>query len=334
MRKMTTTTAALSILGQLCAFALAGEKDRSAMQNEKDQLAQVGIHWIRKADMPSGAPFPFEHPVVMGDRLYVVHSDAVFSYSPTKDSWIRIAAALPLRRHHYAVAAAAGKLFVIGGCTGDDEGAPHEAVAKVHAFDLGTGVWRESAPMPMPRRNAAAVILGDDVYVLGGNDGSGSAHPILMFDPVNEKWTAKSSTSRTRSCLGAGIAHGKIYMLGLATGDPRGTSDHRLEEYDPEADTLVARAPLTPSRGGYAVAALDDLIYVLAGRDEQGHRADLDRYDPLTDSWEKLPDLPVARSWPGAVAFDGGLWILGGVSRVWESPDATIEVMRPGAPMP
>ena len=143
-----------------------------------------------------------------------------------------------------------------------------------------------------------------------------------------------SSTSGLRSCLGAGIAHGKIYLLGLSSGDPRGNSDHQLEEYDPKTDTLVARASLTPSRGGYAVAALDNFIYVLAGRDEQGHRADLDRYDPQTDSWVRLPDLPVARSWPGAVAFDGGLWILGGVSRVWESPDATVEVMRPGAPMP
>jgi len=115
MRTMTASLTVLPVVGLLVAPVLAGEGDTAAKQDGKDRLAQAVTHWTRKADMPSGAPFPFEHPAVLEGRLFVVRSDAVFSYDPGRDSWSHSSATLPLRRHHFAVAAAAGRLFAFCG---------------------------------------------------------------------------------------------------------------------------------------------------------------------------------------------------------------------------
>jgi N-acetylneuraminic acid mutarotase len=65
-----------------------------------------------------------------------------------------------------------GALYLFGG----ESQALGRSLASVLRLDLQEGGWREVAPMPTARSYARAVVLGDAVYVVGGNPLAGRSH--------------------------------------------------------------------------------------------------------------------------------------------------------------
>ena len=53
-------------------------------------------------------------------------------------------------------------------------------------------------------------------------------------------------------------------------------------------------------------------LYVIGGQRDRIAVTDVDRYDPATDSWQALPDMPNPRHGFGAVAVDGKIYLPGG----------------------
>jgi hypothetical protein len=71
-----------------------------------------------------------------------------------------------------------GSVFLLGGLRHDEhslyDGCPtaNRPTSRVSRFCLQTGQWEEFAPMPMPRMNAAAIVVDElELYVIGGEDG-------------------------------------------------------------------------------------------------------------------------------------------------------------------
>ena len=76
----------------------------------------------------------------------------------------RALAPMPTPRSEVAVAAVAGKIYVVGGFEGD--GSPSDAV---EAYDPVTDTWSEIAPLPEPRHHAAATAVANHfLYIFGG----------------------------------------------------------------------------------------------------------------------------------------------------------------------
>jgi N-acetylneuraminic acid mutarotase len=67
--------------------------------------------------------------------------------------------------------------------------------------------------------------------------------------------------------------------------------------------------PTARSAGGVAVV-LDGKIYVAGGRPPQGQI--FEAYDPKTDRWETLPDLPSQRNHVAGEAIAGRVYVAGG----------------------
>jgi hypothetical protein len=71
---------------------------------------------------------------------------------------------------------------------------------------------------------------------------------------------------------------------------------------------LSARMPL-PAQSELATAMLDGKIYAMGGfGDTRGFK----RYDPETNTWTELPDMPAGRDHLSGFAIDGGIWYTGG----------------------
>jgi N-acetylneuraminic acid mutarotase len=66
--------------------------------------------------------------------------------------------------------------------------------------------------------------------------------------------------------------------------------------------------PTRASGGGSAV--IDGKIYVAGGRPPGGSAFEV--YDPATDKWEKLPDMPTQRNHLAMVAMNGKIIVAGG----------------------
>ena len=120
-----------------------------------------------------------------------------------------------------------------------------------------------------------------------------------------------------RLCRGASNIQGvelggRIYYVGgLAAWPPPG-SRRRLRVRPPTLRPVrLSPAPMPRPRGAGGVAAHDGKIYYAGGLSDGG-RPWFDVYDPSSDSWSRLPDMPRARDHFHAVVADGKLYAIGG----------------------
>jgi N-acetylneuraminic acid mutarotase len=104
---------------------------------------------------------------------------------------------------------------------------------------------------------------------------------------------------------------GEIYVLGAFTGDyPHETPISHIYIYNPKKDQWRkgAEIPQKRRRGAAGVAVYRNNIYLVSGITDghwDGHVNWLDEYDPKTDKWKVLPDIPHARDhFQAAVAGD------------------------------
>ncbi|MAG35304.1 MAG: hypothetical protein CL878_03520, partial [Dehalococcoidia bacterium] len=164
-------------------------------------------------------------------------------------------AAMPTARQMVAlVAAPKGKLFAIGGETGNATG----QLSTVEAYDPATNTWTTGlAPMPTARRLEMAVLGSDGkIYAIGGSpDGTAELALVEVYDPASDTWQTDvpmpTARQRGRSALGP---DGKLYAVG---GDAGGVGVHTaiLEVAtipgapSPTNSTVVANPTATPADG-------------------------------------------------------------------------------------
>jgi hypothetical protein len=90
-----------------------------------------------------------------------------------------------------------------------------------------------------------------------------------------------------------------------------------VEAYDAAGDSWITDFADLPAAHCYAgCAVLDGKIYVVGGSD--ANRADLsrvDRFDPATNTWDTVPSLPSPRNALAACAFDGSVYVAGGLAQ-------------------
>ena len=121
------------------------------------------------------------------------------------------------------------------------------------------------------------------------------------------------SLNRPRAAGAAAVVGDRIVVVG-------GQADGRLvdttEVFDGKRWRVGANIP-TP-REHLAAVSDGHFVYAVGGRalSPDKNSAALERYDPATDKWQRLPDMPTARGGLGAAIADGHLLAVGG-----ETPD-------------
>jgi hypothetical protein len=126
---------------------------------------------------------------------------------------------------------------------------------------------------------------------------------------------------------------GLIYAIGGKIG---GSRTGLVEVYNPATNSWSTRTPMPTARYGFAaVVGNDGKIYTIGGEyfsvndDAQSIIAEV--YNPSTDSWQSLPQLPQGRYNPAAaVALDGTIYVTGGFSgTLYQTHSSTIK-LTPG----
>ncbi len=88
---------------------------------------------------------------------------------------------LPAPRSGASVVTVSDGLILLGGA--DENNAPQTSVWKATLQTDGTlGAWEEMSPLPEPRANAAAVLVGDAIWLWGGRDADGVTGVSLRGD--------------------------------------------------------------------------------------------------------------------------------------------------------
>lgn len=194
-----------------------------------------------------------------------------------------------------------------------------------NVYDTVTNTWAPLPDLPFLLSHSAVTTDGTTIWMIGGYAGSdpgGATTQVWKFDTVTSTLSAGPPLPQPRGAGAAAIIGRELHFFGGtnrvagATNDPD-QGDHWAIPLDGTAD-WTPRAPLANPRNHLAAASLDGVIYAIGGqhiRDEvAGLVADVDRYNPDSDSWTPMPALPKARSHIDAVERDGQILIIGGTN--------------------
>jgi hypothetical protein len=158
-------------------------------------------------------------------------------------------------------------------------------------------------PMPAPRFGAGVTVLEGKLYVLGGSDDTLQArNTVFEYDPARpagSRWQTRNPMPTARVYLGAAALNGQIYAVG---GLPGGFTDlSTVEVYNPDTGNWSTAQPMSRGRAGLALVGVDDgapgcdgYLYAVGGG-YLNYTASAERYDPISDSWEPVSSLSLAR---------------------------------------
>src|SRR6188474_2879125 len=273
-----------------------------------------------------------------------------YEYDPATNKWTK-KQPMPRAAHHAALTAANGKIYVMGGFVAPTEtalplGAAWQPIDNAWQYDPATDSWKSLPPVPTKRGSAVAVEAGGKIYTIGGsttvegrviNDSNGrleSKDPFFtafgpsrvlsvneVYDPTTNKWETRQPMSVPRNHAFGGAVNGKIYVIGGRTGQGfilTATNTDVVEEYDPLSDSWNAPKERMPTARSGGVSGTDGRrIYVAGGevttQQLVGAFRAIEAYDPLTNSWSKLPPMPMPRHGAAGAVINNRLYLVSGM---------------------
>jgi N-acetylneuraminic acid mutarotase len=202
-----------------------------------------------------------------------------WEYDPSSDTW-KALAPMPTKRGSPVVAAAGGRIYVIGGVvTGPNQAAvhpqrPHKSVDTVEEYDPSTNTWRTRAPMPTARNHAVAGVVNGRIYVIGGrvgaafiSSGSSNVDVVEEYDPEKDEWgPPRAKMPTARSAMASGVYAGRIYVSGGEGQDARMMQTFRaFEAYDPATNTWSVLPSMPVPRHGLAAGVTGSGVHFVSG---------------------------------------------------------------------
>lgn len=287
-------------------------------------VAASAVHaqkWVTAAPVPQGAEEVYG--VAAGGKMYVFGGLApgwkaigmTLEYDPATDRWTR-KKDMPAYHHHVALAQIDGRIYMFGGFRLPEKGqATWLPVDNSWEYDPVKDDWRALPPLPTPRGSANALVVNGRIHVVGGAAlpkglGEGYVHPNRnvsvgtheVFDPATGTWSRRADMINARNHAAAGVIENKIYVAGGRAGSvfiPNAFNLDLVEEYDPATDRWSLRPPMPTPRSAAAWGVYNGRLYVAGGevrhRDIWGAYTAVEAFDPKSESWSRLPPMPLPR---------------------------------------
>ncbi|XP_053880007.1 kelch-like protein 29 isoform X1 [Malaclemys terrapin pileata] len=226
--------------------------------------------------------------VSAGDNIYLsggmesgVTLSDVWCYMSLLDNWNLVSRmTVPRCRHNSLVYD--GKIYTIGG-VGVAGNVDH-----VERYDTITNQWETIAPLPKAVHSAAATVCGGKIYVFGGVNEAGRAAGVLQsYVPQTNAWSFIESPMIDNKYAPAVTLNGFIFILG-------GAYARATTIYDPEKGNIKAGPNMNHSRQFCSAVVLDGKIYATGGivSSEGPALGNMEAYDPKTNTWTLLPNMP------------------------------------------
>ena len=203
----------------------------------------------------------------------------------------------------------------------------------------GLGSWTSGPRVPVSMGEVASGILGDHLYLVG--DGS---RATVRYDFASQTWSTSAAAQRPH--LGhhhaAEVLNGKLYVIGglYQQGAPT-TSAGKLQIYDPATNRWTLGADLPWAGGSINTAVINGQIYAAGGVVNSdasnpagtGGTTQAARYDPATNTWSALPNMPRGVNHAASATDGSRLFVFGGREGRNELGNgiATVQVYDPAA---
>jgi N-acetylneuraminic acid mutarotase len=237
-------------------------------------------------------------------------TDEVVAYDPTRDQWETIPS-LPKALAYGASAVDEAAFYFLGGAGPEKS----ERAGYRLRRQGGTYRWEEFTQLPVDRSYSRAVILDDQLILVGGsesvNDLSKASAALLSLSLKKPKASWRSlrpMPGEGRAVFAAASCNGKLYVFGgclLEGGDVRNLAS--ALRYDPATDQWTRLHDLPAATRAWSASSGDDRFIFLFGgyssspdsnaRAQSGHfERKVYRYDTKVDAYEEMSPLPFANA--------------------------------------
>jgi N-acetylneuraminic acid mutarotase len=252
---------------------------------------------------------------VIGDTAYIgggTTSQSLYKYHASSNKWITTGDLGGNDKRPFGFSFAVnGKGYIMGGI--DDE---------LWMYDPATGQWTQKASFGGGTRNAGfCFVLGNNVYVGGGDDGNGGFwNDFWKYDAASNQWiflsTLPMGPIEFPACF---VANGKAYVTTwLATDGTSVFEQNTLWEYDPAGSGKWTQKASFPGTARQCATAFALGNYGFVGGGQSGYTTvykDMWRYDVTNDKWAQAEDFPMSTTaWSTAFVVKGTAYLGTGVS--------------------
>jgi len=275
-----------------------------------------------------------EEPMFLNYRNLGVILASLFVLGMAIDSvanvWVQ-KTELPTSRLGCATAVVNGKIYIIGGSIYNNKSGPtYSALSTVAVYDTRTNTWHKAADMPTPRIAAQAAVVSGDIYVLGGYNeikvrGEKYKKIVEVYHTRTDTWMRQPDMPTRRSNFEVSAVGGKIYAIGGEVFNKQlgmRVSTDIVEAYDPVTERWRKRVNMPTKRHRFDTPVVNGKIYAIGGEITPiagGGLAErfittIEVYNPKTDRWRKLPDMPMFKFAFSTVGIDKEIYTIGGHS--------------------
>lgn len=84
-------------------------------------------------------------------------------------------------------------------------------------YDPQTNTWTTLAPLPTARASLVAGHSGDNVYAIGGTDGTSASNVNEVYSISGNTWSTNTPMPTARQEAGVHSHGGRVYVVGGAT---------------------------------------------------------------------------------------------------------------------
>jgi len=221
-----------------------------------------------------------------------------------------------------------GAVYVIGGCDSaygnTNRNGTFECtdLAKhVLIYSPQNNTWRSGSDMPYERYRHAAVVVGEDIYVVGGRGRKEAiTRGVFKYSTVQDRWDAVIEYPEATSD-NAAFAHGsKVIDCGGYNIDYSKTSAlcHVMDTAAATPTFTAWSTPLKAARGDFSIVTLGGVAYAVGGFGESfAPLASIEKMDPAAASgystWISTSEAMIhGRADFAAAAVHGRVLVIGG----------------------
>ena len=229
--------------------------------------------------------------------------------APIAASAWRALATAPQARQQVATTVADGTIWVLGGLT--DSGVS----TKVEGYDPAIDQWKESGiELPVPLHHEEAVTYRGEIVALSGWQPEGTnltaTYSTKVFAQRGGGWAPYPDLPVAHVAGGAAVVGDKVIVVGGQSAKNQLATTTDIFD----GQKWIKGADLPRPREHLAVTTDGTYVYAIGGRafTADKNTAAVDRYDPVTNKWQAMPDMPTARGSIGAAVADGRIVVVGG----------------------
>jgi N-acetylneuraminic acid mutarotase len=266
------------------------------------------INWTTRASNPVARSEAFG--ATINGKLYLFggYRDTTFRpttdarvYDPATNAWSAIRS-LPVALTHVAHADDGRFIYFAGGYPAGTSGGQFFATSAVRRYDPATNSYASLPSLPQARGSGAMTLAGRSLYFMGGNDSARKDRAeawTLNLDNLAAGWRQIASIPKALNHPAAASVGGQVYFIsGQTSQDAAAVMSNQMWRYNASGNAWqqVASLPVQRSHVTSSTFTRNGEIIVIGG--ESSHNKalrDVQAYNPVTNTWRQLGQLPAAR---------------------------------------